>query len=59
MMMYLAIATIVGIVLAIIGGALMSAAQIKEYLRPLAYTLLVLGFGISFVLAVIWISKLT
>lgn len=59
MMMYLVIATVIGIVMAIIGGALLSAAEFKEFLKPLAYTFLTIGFIIIGVLALVWLVKLS
>lgn len=59
MLMYLAIATIISVVITIIGGALLSAAEKHEFLGPLACTLLTLGAGITVVLAIIWLARLT
>ena len=59
MTMGLTIATIVGMVMVIIGGALLSAAEFKKFLKPLGYTFLGLGIGITAMLALVWLIKLT
>ena len=56
-MLYLSIATIVAVILTLIGGALLSLAKLHEVLEPFAYTVLILGAVASGVLAMIWLFK--
>lgn len=57
-MLYLLIATIVAVILTLIGGALLSLAKIHEVLEPFAYTVLIIGAVASGILAFIWLFKL-
>lgn len=52
-MVYLVIATIVGIVMTIMGGVLLSLAEVKKMLKPIAYTVLTLGACITGLLALV------